>query len=255
MLKSAWQLPIIFVALTIAAPARAADIWVAANVHGSVFELLNDQWRELKNGDGIASGIAVRTLQAGRVRLVRQGQVLALDPNTAIVATGGGAGVTVQQYAGTVTLTGADVARAQLVTPAVVATISGASLVSRVSGRSATLSVGVGRVPVSARGRRLVLSAGQTILFDSAAPLGSSGNSASGKAPDSVGSDSPVGGITGTTGSTTVEPPGLTTTGAGAAGGVSGGAGASTDSDNGLGNGGTRGNGRQNGNGNGKSQK
>ena len=73
MLKSAWQLPIIFVALTIAAPARAADIWVAANVHGSVFELLNDQWRELKNGDGIASGIAVRTLQAGRVRLVRQG--------------------------------------------------------------------------------------------------------------------------------------------------------------------------------------
>jgi hypothetical protein len=239
-MTSIWRALVLLTALTAVAPAEAADIWIAAHVRGSVFALVDNQWTELRNGDGVASGIAVRTLQAGHVQLLRRGELLQLDPNSAIRASAGGDTLTVEQYGGVLTLNEAGGSRYQLITPAFVATVSGASLTSRVAGNGATLSVRSGRVPVSMHGRSLVVLAGQTLS-------GSTGTTSSMEGATGEGTDaddaSPAADQAGDA------PAGPSV---GPAAGPAAGTTAPGKTDNGVGNGGVPGNGGQNGNAGGK---
>ena len=114
-------------ALAAATPAAAADFWSARHVHGSVFALVDDQWAELQDGDDVASGVAVRTLQAGSVELVRHNESLGLAAGTVVRATATGGAVTVEQFAGRLSLTNIGTAYYTLKTPSNVATANGAS--------------------------------------------------------------------------------------------------------------------------------
>jgi len=206
------------VALT-AAPATAADAWLAANVRGTVLMQLGSQWTEIENGDSVANGLPVRTLQAGRVELRRRAEVLQLAPNTVIRPNDTGSMVTVEQYAGQLTLIESRGRKYQLVTPSFTASTGGASVVSSIVGGKATLVVQHGRVPVRIKGRNLLLVSGQTI------------SSGAGNAVTVTGQSGAVPATT---------PPGTDIGGQPDVGG--------TKIDNGIGNGGIPGNGGQNGN-------
>ncbi len=171
--------------LVLTAPATAADLWVAARVHGSVLALADGQWSELDEGDGVPNGMAVRTLQAGRVVLVRRDEALALDTDTAVRTTIVGDWVTVEQFAGVLSLSDPGSTRYRLVTPGLTATARGASLVSRVGAAGSTVSVRAGRVPVSTGDHQQLLEAGQSVSVSAGAnePPGQSAARA-GAAPD-----------------------------------------------------------------------
>jgi hypothetical protein len=234
-MRHAWLLaaPLALVSIT---PARAADSWLVTEVHGAVLALVGDEWRELNSGDLIGSGVAVRTLQAGSVKLRREGEVIGLSANTVVRPRATGGRPVIEQYTGVVTLlkTGRNASR--VVMPEAGSTAASATppAILYVRGGEAHLTVG---------GRRLLLRAGQGYSSQGvweglttpdndggptvAAPVGAPGAPVAASAPpSSAGRAAPPG---------PPAPPGAP---AGPAG-----------SDNGVGDGGAPGNGGPNGNG------
>lgn len=142
MRRSGWLLAALF-ALAWIGSAAAADSWVVTDVHGAVLALVGDEWREVSSGDRIASGIAVRTLQAGSATLRRGDEELGLAANTVVRPTAAGGHPMVEQYTGVVTLVETGGTGARRPPP------------------PAALYVRGGEAHLSVDGRRLLLRAGQ----------------------------------------------------------------------------------------------
>ena len=221
------------VALAMVAPVRAADAWAAADVHGSVLALIAGQWLEIKRGDAVGSGVAVRTLQAGSLVLKRGGETLRLGHDTTIRPSVAGGAVTIEQYSGVLSMLEPGRGGTRLVTPGFVAAPAAASLVSRVAAGTASLRVSSGAVEIARGGYQVLVTAGQTYSPQGAAAAADAGSSGNIRPDDEADSGA---------------------AGAGESDAAAAGAGAeaapaeSGHQDNGVGNGGTPGNGGQNGN-------
>jgi hypothetical protein len=164
-MRRAWWLVAAPVALAAISPAGAADsqagaFWVVADVHGAVLALVGGQWRALRRGDRIGSGIAVRTLQTGSVRLRRGTEEIGLAADTVVRPTVIGGRSTVEQYTGVVRLVEPDGTASQAATPAD-GGMGGGSAASGAVVPPAALYVRGGEAHLSVGGRPVLLRAGE----------------------------------------------------------------------------------------------
>src|SRR5665213_395170 len=153
------------IASLFAGPAFAADLWIAGDLHGSVVTLVNNQWAELLDGDHIASGATVRTLDRGHVVLSRGNETLQLGPQATIRSTTSGDSITIEQFAGSISFTNPGTAHYTLVLSNLTAILTSVSLDSRISTTGTTLAVRKGRASIVSHGQTHMLAPGETIMI------------------------------------------------------------------------------------------
>jgi hypothetical protein len=226
----------------------AAEGWIVESARGTALQLNGDQWEEIEPGETVADGAIFRTLQSGRLVLRNGGSVVSLGGKTAVEIDVEGAGATVHQFAGAVTIIADSPSRAiEVRNGALVASATGTTFTVRFDGKKATVEVEEGEVKVAdaATGRVIVADAGDTVVA-SAAGLEASGTDMAGvETAGAAASENgnAGGGADGNNGSGA---------GAGAGGNGNNGNGAGAGGNNGNGNGGNGNNGNgNNGNGNG----
>jgi hypothetical protein len=236
---------LLLVGLPGAAVAGPPGSWTATSVHGTVLMLSQGEWLEVAEGESVASGEAVRTLQAGRVQLERGRDLIVMAPDTAVLldADKRPGRTTIEQYSGTLEIVADKGARVMVHTPAFTADTTGGALQVRVRAGNAGLVVRRGAVTVSGgKSPRATVRAGQTLNGAAGQTLQITGAAAD---------DSPA---------TSAPAAGKAAIGGGSVNGIgagdSGDDGGNADGDgngggNGNGNGGGGGNGNGNGGGNG----